>query len=166
MLSHILVPLDGSPLAETALEYALELVKPGGKLTLLSVVQVPEYPIYDLYPVPAPITKSIEQGYDELLPGAKTYLERLSARIAETHQIETNILVEMGDPAVMICDTADKVGADVIVMSTHGRSGLNRWFFGSVTSKVLVGTHVPVFVVPNKNRRKTGEHVKAEAAAN
>jgi nucleotide-binding universal stress UspA family protein len=157
MLAHVLIPLDGSPLAESALEYALKLVKPDGKITLLSVIQIPEYPVYDLYPIPATIP-SYDMTFDQLLPGAKTYLEKIAENLKVTTDLEVEIKIETGDPAALICDTADEIGAETIVMSTHGRSGLGRWFFGSVTSKVLMGTHCPVLVVPQKGKKqRTGE---------
>ncbi len=163
MLNRVLVPLDGSALAETALDYALQVVKPNGALTLVSAIQVPEYPIYDLYPVPMPTPHSNE-GADKAIPGAKSYLERIADRLRETTQLEVSIVVDIGDPAALIVDVAEHDNVDAIVMSTHGRSGLTRWFFGSVTSKVLMGAQRPVFVIPAKNRQHL-EELQADPAA-
>ena len=71
-------------------------------------------------------------------------------------------MVEAGDPATVIVETAQKLHVDAIVMSTHGRSGLSRWLFGSVTQKVLAASCCPVFVIPAKvtEESKTPEAVK------
>lgn len=156
MLNRVLVPLDGSALAETALEYALQIVKPTGTITLVSAIQVPEYPIYDLYPVPMPTAHAGESA-DKAVPGAKSYLERVADRLRETTQLTISIVVDIADPATLIVDVAEHDNVDAIVMSTHGRTGVTRWFFGSVTSKVVMGAQRPVMVIPSKNR----QHVEA-----
>ncbi|MFN8527856.1 MAG: universal stress protein [Anaerolineae bacterium] len=162
MLKRVLVPLDGSSLAESALDYALKIVQPDGVLTLVSAIQIPEMPIYDLYPVPMPVTQTKEE-LNSAIPGAKAYLERVAERLCEACDLTVNIIVDVGDPAALIVDVATHDQSDAIVMSTHGRSGLGRWFFGSVTNKVLMGANCPVLVVPPKNRL---QHVETAAKEN
>ena len=58
--------------------------------------------------------------------------------------------VHVGEPANVIVETAERLKVDAIVMSTHGRSGLSRWLFGSVTNKVLSANVCPVYVIPSK----------------
>jgi nucleotide-binding universal stress UspA family protein len=152
MLKHVLVPLDGSQLAEEALQHALNIVDKNGKVTLVAAVEIPEVPMYGYYPVtPVP---DYEAAKEDLLPAAKTYLDKVAQRL-ETHDIMVVTEAQIGDPAEVITDAAIKHHVDAIVMSTHGRSGLSRWLFGSVTNKVLSAKICPVYVVPNHETVKT-----------
>ena len=74
-------------------------------------------------------------------------------------------MVQFGDPASVIVDTAGQLHVDAIVMSTHGRSGISRWIFGSVTNKVLGMAECPVLVVPSENRIRVVPPEKASSAA-
>ena len=165
MLQHIMVPLDGSRLAETALEYAERLVGPGDKIALLTVVQAPEVPLYDFYPMPATLIHEYESSMNDGLPFAQEYLARIAAQIQSALKIETNTLVEVGQPENVIVEVAERLNVDAIVMSTHGRSGLNRWLFGSVTQKVLAVADCPVFVIPNRHPHEQRAESKAQATA-
>jgi nucleotide-binding universal stress UspA family protein len=151
MLKHIVVPLDGSVLSHGALEHALNLLGGDGHITLVSVLPSPEYPISDFYP-PAGGSQSneIEARFRELFTQTQSYLMRVADEILAEHPYRVTIEVEIGDPAAMIADLAERYSADAIVMSTHGRSGLSRWLFGSVTQKVLAVAVCPVYVVPAK----------------
>lgn len=159
MLEHVLVPLDGSSLAESALEQAIKLVKPAGKITLLTVLQNPEYPIYDFYPMTTALMHNYDKALNEAVPRAKEYLDRIADNIEEKHNLRACAKVEAGDPADVIIETADKLHVDAIVMSTHGRSGISRWLFGSVTARVVGSGCCPVFVIPTRQmqKRKTAE---------
>lgn len=150
MLDHVLVPLDGSPLAEVALDYAMRLVAPKGRITLLTTVRALEFPTFGFYP-PKVASEKMEQFHHvihAMLTQAESYLEQVAARL-ESAGVQVEIKVEFGDPADLIIAQARKLNVDAIVMSTHGRSGLTRWLFGSVTGKVLTVAVCPVFVVPN-----------------
>lgn len=149
MLRHVLVPLDGSQLAEDALEHAKQIVDPKGKITLVAAVDVPEVPLYGYYP--AVTTPDFESATGEMLPQAKHYLETIATRIA-TDELTVSTTAQIGEPADVIIAAAEKYQVDAIVMSTHGRSGLSRWLFGSVTSKVLSAKPCPVFVIPSKEK--------------
>lgn len=76
MLDHVLVPLDGSRLAEEALEHAKRIVNHQGKITLLTAVDVPEIPMYGLYP-PATIP-DYQAAIEDALPQARAYLEQVA----------------------------------------------------------------------------------------
>jgi nucleotide-binding universal stress UspA family protein len=165
MLNHVLVPLDGSHLAETALDHAEHLVGSGDKITLLTVVRAPEIPIYDFYPMPSTLIHEYETGINDAVPFAQEYLERIGKQIEETLGIKITVLVEVGQPENVIVDVAEKLKVDAIVMSTHGRSGLNRWLFGSVTQKVLAAACCPVFVIPNRHPVEHHEPNTAKASA-
>lgn len=131
MTQHLLVPLDGSPLAELALREALALAKlPGSKVIFLQVIP----PIEDVISDGDVIT--IDQQWENRRVRALGYLRSLCAQPV-WQGIETEVAVEMGDPAAVILDFAQKHRIDRIVMSTHGRTGLNRWVYGSVAQKVL-----------------------------
>jgi nucleotide-binding universal stress UspA family protein len=163
MSRHILVPLDGSQLAERALEEAERLINPDDTLTLLTVVPVPEIPIYDFYPMPMSVVQDYEAGMSDALPYAQEYLERIAAQLRETLNVTVNVVVELGEPPTVIAATAEKYHVDMIVMSTHGRSGLNRWLFGSVTFKVLSNACCPVVVIPNRGKVREPSAAQAEA---
>ncbi len=149
MLQHVIVPLDGSQLAQTALDHALDLLCVHGKITLVTVLQQPDVPIYDFYPVTVtPQVKDYESTFSETIARAQDYLKRLAEDIGEKYSFDVSTEVEAGDAATVIVELAEKLHADAVVMSTHGRSGLSKWLFGSVTQKVLAATTCPVFVIP------------------
>ncbi len=148
MLNHILIPLDFSPLAEKALKYALEIVGNDGQITLLSVV---EPQLGDAYSsmTPGVVGAMAETSFEDQQTRATDYLNQIAHNLAKPHP-RVEISVQLGSPADVIVDTAKSFGVDAIVMSTHGRTGLSRWLFGSVTQKVLGATPCPVFVIPSK----------------
>jgi nucleotide-binding universal stress UspA family protein len=155
MFEHVLVPLDGSQLAERALEHARQIVNRQGTITLLTAVDVPEIPMYGLYP-PASIP-DYQAAVEDALPQARAYLEQIARElVAAGYRVSTE--AQIGDAAEVIARTAEELGVDAIVMSTHGRSGLSRWLFGSVTSKVLSAKVCPVLVVPSKSEVEEAEN--------
>jgi nucleotide-binding universal stress UspA family protein len=144
---RILVPLDGSELAEQALGTAMAVARHQGAELILT-----RAPIVETLAVP--ITEPLggvglywpEDSLEVSREDCHAYLEEL----ADKHRGQSVPLrVELGDgqPDEAILAVADKVGADLIVMSTHGYSGVTRWVMGSVTEKVLRATPVPVLVV-------------------
>jgi nucleotide-binding universal stress UspA family protein len=152
MLNHVLVPLDGSELAEKALDYARSVTAPDGVISLLSVVDVPEYPANIYYPagLPTLTTTSIDLQKD-IIPQANDYLNKVAEQlIAQGFRVQKD--VQVGEPASAIVEYASQKNVDAIVMSTHGRSGLGRWLFGSVANKVLSSSTVPIFIIPAKSK--------------
>lgn len=143
MFEKILVPLDGSELAERALNPALKVAQQtGGQVILLSVptlknMFVPERIGYGL---PGP-NDSFEKSRQELTAYLQTILEN---KVEASLDVCTRVLD--GDPASVIVDNAAEEGVDLIAMSTRGRSGLTRWVLGSVTEKVLRAAPCPVLV--------------------
>lgn len=147
MFKRILVPLDGSELAELALPYALELAqKFDSRLLLLSVTPLPvvsvdpgEYPYsgYDYVP---------ELG-EHLQNETHTYLQEKQADLTAAG-LAVDIQVEQGNqPAEVILMVVEEGNTDAIVMSTHGRGGVRRWMYGSVADKVLRHADVPVLLI-------------------
>lgn len=144
MFAHILVPLDGSPLAQRALPNALALASAtGASVTLLSVVP-PAIAINDYY-LPYDATEEAAA----LLRAGET-LDSL-ARSLRTPGLAISTAVAVGDPADQILHVADENTMDAIVMATHGRGGAFHWAFGSVARKVITGATVPTLVVRAKD---------------
>jgi nucleotide-binding universal stress UspA family protein len=134
MLRTIFVPLDGSPLAEHALPYADRLADATSACMLLCTI------------VPLNIIEPPEEDLT-LADEARAYLGQTASRLsARGRNVQT--ITQWGEPAACILDQVQSQQADLIVMSTHGRSGLGRWLYGSVADTVLRSSAVPVMVVP------------------
>jgi nucleotide-binding universal stress UspA family protein len=145
MFKHILVPLDGSQLAEMALPTALELAaKFAGKITLLRVTLPPFIPQSIDGRAYADVLVAIrEHAHEE----ADNYLKALKGSLRQQgYTIHAQVLASES-PATAILDVVDAQNMDAIVMSTHGRGGLVRWVYGSVADKVLRHADVPVLLV-------------------
>ncbi len=143
MFKRILVPLDGSELAEHALPVAARLARAAeGVLVLLRVAAIP----IENQPGETPAQTHGEQALEKSLDVALEYLEsiaRLDA-IADI-DIEAEALVGAVAPTILSC--AQSLQADMIVMCSHGYTGLKRCSMGSVTQKVVRQSPVPVLVV-------------------
>ena len=136
-LDRIMVALDGSVLAEAALWSALDLAeKHGATLSLLRAAEIHTLPGTDK--IEAQVT-AIREAEDYLAAAVRRLADR-GFRRAETH-------VWYGPPAAAIVEAASAQKADLIVMSTHGRSGLGRLILGSVAESVLRGTTTPILIV-------------------
>lgn len=138
MLKNILIPLDGSELAEKALAYGKFLAKNcQANLTLLQVV-------------PPLIPAAGEQGRVDLVQqeqAAQAYLGQLQEQ-CRAEGVSSQVEVLAGGPvAEMIIEWAGDHQIDLIVMSSHGYSGNERWVYGSVANKVLQGGACPIFLV-------------------
>lgn len=148
-MKHVLVPLDGSLLGEIALEQAKDVLGANGTITLVSAVEMPDIPMYGYDLVGVSAAPSYEASLSNVVERAHAYLEKIADALRkEGYTVQS--LVQFGEPATLIVDTANQRKVDAIVMSTHGRSGISRWLFGSVTSKVLTMSTCPVLVVPNE----------------
>lgn len=133
---NLLVPVDGSDLAELALPAALELAR--------------------LFEARAVLLRVLEEPKEEAAAGVREAEEHLDAisRTFERRGIDTFTLVQKGDPVEEILTSARFHHADLIVMTTHGRSGLSRLVTGSVTEQVLRRATVPLLVVRAEKARK------------
>jgi nucleotide-binding universal stress UspA family protein len=157
MLNHILVPLDESELSERALPYARHSLAAGGTLTLLCVIDLPPLP-YMLSPGPYPVPvenniEDYERMVKQLSEKARDYLQKAGQAFHEDgYQVKLQVVA--GRAAESILSVAEETQAEMIVMSTHGRSGVGRWMFGSVTQKVLHSATCPVLVVPPPRKGK------------
>ena len=148
MYKKILVPLDGSKLAECALPYAEALAKgcDTEKLILVSVTErVQGYRAFEEPSQPLG-QQLVPEAFGKLEEQAQKYLGRI-AKAMEAKGIKVSTEVLLGDPAEEIIIYAKHPGCDVIVISSHGRSGISRWTHGSVADRVFRGSPVPVLMV-------------------
>lgn len=137
---HILVPLDGSDLAEEMIGPALDLARAtGARLTLAHVVSVATI----LGPRIVPLSLN---GFEPDLEGANTYLEGVAAGL-EDHGVDISTRAVHGKaPPLAIAEMAKELDADVIAMATHGYGGVRRTLLGSVADKLLRISPLPVLV--------------------
>ena len=140
-IERILVPLDGSPLGESVIPFVQDLAKSlHASLLLLDVV----VPTPELSATFLPYSTSI---LEELRVGAEKYIEGVGKRIgASGVAVETTAVV--GQAAEAILDAAKQTSADLIALSTHGRSGPARWILGSVADAVIRHADRPCLVIP------------------
>jgi len=149
MYERILVPLDGSKIGEAALPYIEELVsklppEPKVEVTLLQVVSSMAHWI-----IAGEATAKVaytEEEMKQITGKALDYLNR-SGESLRSRGAVVKVEVRTGRAADEIIKCADEIKADLVAMSTHGRSGITRWAFGSVTIRVLQSGTVPILTV-------------------
>jgi nucleotide-binding universal stress UspA family protein len=135
-LGKVLVPLDGSTLAETALWKAVEIADADTTFSLLRAAEAFTLPGAD--PVDAQVNAVRE---------AEEYLASVVRRLADRGISKVETHVWYGSPAAAIVEAATVQKIDLLVMCTHGRSGLGRLVLGSVAESVLRGTSTPILIV-------------------
>jgi nucleotide-binding universal stress UspA family protein len=140
MYQKILVPLDGSELAECVLPHVKDLVAGCniGEVVLLQVVEPPPAWAAEGIDLNAVETASIRL--------AKEYLPKVQSRLA-AEGIKVSAEVIVGRAGETITEFAKQNKVDLIAIATHGRSGISRWVFGSVADRVLRSSGVPMLVV-------------------
>src|SRR5947209_6483766 len=146
MYRHILVPTDGSELSHKAVSHAISLGKAlGAKLTALTVEAS-----FNVYAVPTSRDYGMSGAFAEYSEHAKAHAGKILARVADeakTAGVTCETVQAVRDhPYEAIINTAKERGCDLIVMASHGRSGLAAVVLGSVTNKVLTHTDIPVLV--------------------
>ncbi len=145
MIKTILVPLDGSERAAYALPLAARIVRhSGGTLVLVHVVN-----IATSYWPAVPYPPMIQAAVDGELEEAVTYLETVAAS-PELAELEVAIMAKHGVVAPVILAAATNYQADLIVMGSHGRTGMAHMIMGSVTEKVARHTSIPLLIVREK----------------
>jgi nucleotide-binding universal stress UspA family protein len=159
MFKHILVPLDGSQLAEQALPIAARLARAsGGTITLLRVNEMLASFIPSLSPAPE-VTQDL---VDADLTASSIYLEEI-AKNDLLRDIPTQITVTIGSVATVILSTVEAEHYDLIVMNSHGRTGFARWMLGSVAEKVSRRSLVPVLMIRQSSSSHTHTITRGEA---
>jgi nucleotide-binding universal stress UspA family protein len=147
LIKRILVPLDGSKIGEAAIPYTEALARAlGAELVLFQVVEpVITWGIYEDYKsYPSPTDLESRKA------SAKAYLDGVGKTLEEKG-LSTSSVLDYGLPARTTIDYAKAHCVDLIAMSTHGRSGITRWVFGSITDKILHAGDTAILVVqPSK----------------
>lgn len=140
---HLLVAIDFSGSAANALDYALALARKfHSQLTLLHVVEPTVYAPNALLG-----TARMDEVSEDLLGTARARLKKLKHKTAH-FGLEVAVLVRMGRAQSDIADTAKAIGADLIVMGTHGRNGARQLLPGGTAERVLRSSGCAVLVVP------------------
>jgi nucleotide-binding universal stress UspA family protein len=138
MYSEILVPTDGSPASDAAIEHAVDLAeKYGARLHALYVVDGAAY-------------SSLEAGAEVVVEALESEGKEATQRVVEAagdDGVDCVTHVTSGTAYQSIHDYVDEHDVDVVVMGTHGRQGLDRYLLGSVTERVVRTSDVPVLTV-------------------
>ncbi len=152
MYKKILVPLDGSNLAEKAIPHAVNLAN-GKKDVEIVILHIAQSSMDFIIPYVAevggladPTTLQLEEADALNEKRIEEYLNKIVSSLKE-QGLNVKSDVVTGSPANTIVEYADKNKCDIIVMSTHGRSGLARWYLGSVADKVVRAAKVPVLLI-------------------
>ncbi|QOY92765.1 universal stress protein [Massilia sp. UMI-21] len=164
MYQRILVPTDGSPVSESAVDAAIDFAQARGSTIVALGVAVPE-----------PTFQSLEgaMAYDPglqvevLLEHAQTHVDAIAKRAQQAGVSCTPVTCSALDPAEAIVDTARQQHCDLIVMGSHGRRGLSRLLAGSVTQAVLANAPVPVMVlrpVAHEDGSQARQHTRPAGA--
>jgi nucleotide-binding universal stress UspA family protein len=144
MYKKVLVPLDGSDLAECMLSHLKSLFKDGsvGEITLLNIVTI-DIPWAEL-----------EGGHfnfealrKQVFTSSKEYLAKVESRLSSEGLKVKAVSMEANRPAETITEYAEKQGMELIIMATHGHSGFKKLLLGSVASGVLNQSPVPVLLI-------------------
>ncbi len=157
MFKQILVPLDGSARAEQALPVASQIAHfSGGTVVLLSVESLPS----ELEAYPSADPGAIQSIIDSNLEEARNYLQSKasSSNLADVHT-QTEAIV--GQVATAILSAVDTYHIDLIVMCSHGYTGIQRWAMGSVAEKVAHRSPVPVLMLRDGGPMLVGQHMHA-----
>jgi nucleotide-binding universal stress UspA family protein len=146
---RIVVPLDGSPLAKQALPLGAELARRAGAELVLLRATMPTIDLMAGMPPAGRLAAPYEDLTEPMRQSARRELEGIAGQL-RGEDVRVEVAAPIGDPAELIVDEAAAHQADLIVMATHGYSGLRRWALGSVADKVLHATTTPLILVRAK----------------
>ena len=151
MYKHIMVPLDGSEVAECVipqLEMVAKSCQPAPKVTLVRVVTpLKLYSGFEYCGMVEYISpEQIQRLEDDSAKNAKDYLVKQVNRLKKDG-IMAEAQVTFGMASQTLTKYAEDNGVDLIIIATHGRSGINEWFWGSVAERVLKTSKIPVLMV-------------------
>ncbi len=146
MYKKVLVPLDGSPFGECTVEHVLAIARGCHvpEVVLLRVVE--PLPSTDLAALGQVSASTIEQVADWQKSAASDYIAKMVQRLKQEGVAVKGEIIT-GRAADQILDYANNNHFDLIIMSTHGRSGVARWAFGSVADRVVRASTIPVLTV-------------------
>jgi nucleotide-binding universal stress UspA family protein len=144
MYKKILVPLDGSPVAEAVLPHAEALAKTEN--AELIILRVPIIPVSEYIALDPVVASAVREDIRE---EAANYVNKTVDTLKKDN-IKVTGLTKEGSVPDVILEVAEETHADMIAMSTHGLTGVKRWLMGSVADKIVHHTHIPVMLIhPN-----------------
>ena len=150
MYKKILVPLDGSELAECALEHVKAIATGCNvpEVILLRVVQpTSSFSLGELAASNAKLATDVEgQIEKEHANQAKSYIETMVRKLTK-ERVSAKSQIISGNAAEQILNFSEKNQVDLIIMSTHGRSGISRWAMGSVADRIIHYSTIPVLII-------------------
>ncbi len=156
----VLVPLDGSPLAEMALRHIVDITRPGGQVHLLSIMaedRVSEIAtLASTIAQPVTFSETSWSRFQDIndpraVHARRIYLEHVGVRFEEAG-FEVTVEVCPGNVIDTIISVA-RDDFDVIIMATHGRTGISRVALGSITEGVLHKSPCPVLIIPARTAK-------------
>ena len=150
MLRTILVPLDGSVLAERALPIAADIARRSGGAVHLVRAHVP-LAVVGATAEGAIFSQDMLAADDALRRRAKDYIDASATRVAAEWGLRVSGVTEDGSPAGLITDIADRIDADLVIMTTHGAGGFTPDWLGSVADSVIRHSHRPVLALPEND---------------
>ena len=150
MLRTILVPLDGSVLAERALPIAADIARRSGGAVHLVRAHVP-LAVVGATAEGAIFSQDMLAADDALRRRAKDYIDAAATRVAAEWGLRVSGVTEDGSPAGLITDIADRIDADLVIMTTHGAGGFTPDWLGSVADSVIRHSHRPVLALPEND---------------
>jgi nucleotide-binding universal stress UspA family protein len=144
MYNIIAVPLDGSPLAECVIPHIEALARLSDcEVQLITVIEPIEVPTRGKI---ALSEDDLKQIHKEMEKDARTYLDQIALRLNRSG-IKSHPVILVGKPAESLVEYVHNNSIDLLVMATHGRSGLTKLFWGSIAEKVIRAVNVPVLLI-------------------
>lgn len=145
MYRKILVPLDGSDLADGILSHVQELARLHGAQIVLAHVLVS--PVHDLLLTGPKLAHVSRQTAEQIRPEARLHLERAAERLGQAG-LDVTTVIQEGLVADTILEIAVRHSTDLIVLSTHGHGGRSTSLLGSVAYRLVHEARLPVLLVP------------------
>jgi nucleotide-binding universal stress UspA family protein len=149
MFKTILLPTDGSPLSDKAAKTALEFAQmSGGKIIALSVIEpLPATPLMGGGMMDGGLVVEPAMYQEEAEKAARVHMDQIAAAARAANVPFDGVIILSGSPYDEIVKAAEQYRCDLILMASHGRTGLDAWLMGSETQKVLSHTTLPVLVL-------------------
>ncbi len=146
-VEKILAPTDFSELSKLGVRYALDMARDRRAELIV-------YHVIDLGEGWKGIHAEVTPGRHDMLEDNRRLLDKfIRDNFSERDSVKLTLIVEFGAAFKNVVELAERENVDVIVMSTHGRTGLDHMILGSVTEKVIARAPCPVLVVPRRTRR-------------
>jgi nucleotide-binding universal stress UspA family protein len=155
MYNHIMVPLDGSELAECVLPHLISVAKGCAVPQVTLVRAVPPLKVYSTEFEGSVAIPEMQKIEEQSMANARDYLDKQAALLKE-QGLNVAVNVIFGDVLDVLTEFAEKNKVDLIIIATHGRSGISRWVWGSVADRILRSAKVPVLMVRPVGARGRG----------